>query len=154
MRFSRSGSRNWLWKVWMETMLEKMFFTTSTGNVPLFASSISFAQNTWKRAVCNIEPVSDNLLRSEKVFFFLTVSFKTLYYVKKQKTKQKWNGAFHRVPHLVEQVKSRYVGLLCLQELAGDLKQLLFICLLKTEGTLMGIFTRVVILNNVWSLIN
>lgn len=46
MRFSRSGSRNWLWKVWMEEMLEKMFFTTSTGNVPLFASSISLRQNT------------------------------------------------------------------------------------------------------------
>lgn len=46
MRFSKSGSRNWLWKVWMEEMLEKMFFTTSTGNVPLFASSISLRQKT------------------------------------------------------------------------------------------------------------
>lgn len=46
MRFSRSGSRNWPWKVWMEEMLEKMFFTTSTGNVPLFASSMSLVQKT------------------------------------------------------------------------------------------------------------
>lgn len=46
MRFSRSGSRNWLWKVLMEEILEKMFFTTSTGNKPFPASSISLAQNT------------------------------------------------------------------------------------------------------------
>lgn len=61
MRFSRSGSRNWLWKAWMETMLEKMFFTTSTGKVPLLASSISLAQNTWE-AICNTELESCILL--------------------------------------------------------------------------------------------
>lgn len=49
IRFSRSGSRNWLWKAWMDEMLEKIFFTTSTGKVPLLASSINLEQNTYRR---------------------------------------------------------------------------------------------------------
>lgn len=75
MRFSRSGSRNWLWKVWMEEMLEKMFFTTSTGNVPLFASSISLAQNTWEHSKGSLNQRSsqlrDLLLKSCFFIFFL-----------------------------------------------------------------------------------
>lgn len=46
MRSSRSGRRNWLWKEWMVAMLEKMFFTASTGNEPREASSDSRGQNT------------------------------------------------------------------------------------------------------------
>lgn len=61
-----------------------------------------------------------------------------------EKTEVNWR--FHWVPHLVQQVQSRHVGLLSVQELAGDLKQLLFICLLETESTLLWVFTCVVIL--------
>lgn len=48
--------------------------------------------------------------------------------------KAKEKCSFHSVPDLIQQVQSSHVGLLCVQELAGDLKQLLFICLLETEG--------------------
>ncbi|KAJ8391053.1 hypothetical protein AAFF_G00096740 [Aldrovandia affinis] len=59
-----SGSRNWLWKACMEEMLEKMFFTTSTGNVPFPASSISLAQNSCNRKIDNVQ-LAVSILRAE-----------------------------------------------------------------------------------------
>lgn len=97
----------------MEEMLEKMFFTTSTGNVPLLASSISLAQNTCEQRESHPEVFTVDRFAVEiflRAFLFV---FCMLY--------------------LVQQVQSCHVGLLCVQKLTGNLKQLLFICLLETE---------------------
>lgn len=44
-----------------------------------------------------------------------------------------WAVQHRWAAHLVQQVQSRHVGLLSLQQLAGDLEQLLLVGLLQTQ---------------------
>lgn len=106
----------------MEEMLEKMFLTTSTGNVPLIASSMSLAQNTYSS-------------KSHLVTFLLGVhsTLFLIYFVMRDLMKDKKDKDI--TSHLIQQVESCNVGLLCMQELTGNFIQFLLICLLKTIRT-------------------